>query len=65
MQHVYALPGWLLTKNSNGDMYSVYWQFSLKDPWLLPKYDPNFCSGPLYGWLFFYFGREKEKSTNR
>lgn len=57
---------WMVAyKNSNGDMYSVYWQFSLKDPWLLPKYDPNFCSGPLYGWLFFYFGREKEKSTNR
>lgn len=57
---------WMVAyKNSNGDMYSVYWQFSLKDPWLLPKYDPNFRSGPLYGWLFFYFGREKEKSTNR
>ena len=36
-------------KNSNGDIYSVYWQFSLKDPWLLPKYDPNFCSGSRKG----------------
>ena len=27
---------WMVAyKNSNGDMYSVYWQFSLKDPWLL------------------------------
>ena len=53
---------WMVAyKNSNGDIYSVYWQFSLKDPWLLPKYDPNFCSGSLYGWLFFYFGKKKEK----
>ena len=49
-------------KNSNGDMYSVYWQFSLKKPWLLPKYEPEFGESkiPLYGWLFFYFGRKKE-----
>jgi len=31
-------------------------------PWWLPKYDPNFTSKniPLYGWLFFYFGRLTE-----
>lgn len=40
---------------------ATWMQFSLKDPWLLPKYDPNFCSGPLYGWLFFYFGKKREK----
>lgn len=54
---------WMVAyKNSNGDMYSVYWQFSLKKPWLLPKYEPEFGESkiPLYGWLFFYFGRKKE-----
>lgn len=54
---------WMVAyKNSNGDMYSVYWQFSLKMPWLLPKYEPEFGESkvPLYGWLFFYFGRKKE-----
>ena len=51
-------------KNSNGDIYSVYWQFSLKDPWLLPKYGPNFCSGPLYGWLFFYDKIQKMLSNS-
>lgn len=49
-------------ESGNGDMYSVYWQFSLKKPWLLPKYEPEFGESkiPLYGWLFFYFGRKKE-----
>lgn len=34
-------------------------QFSLKDPWILPKHDSKFLDGgcDLYGWLFFYFGR--------
>ena len=34
-------------------------QFSLKDPWILPKHDPKYLNGDcdLYGWLFFYFGR--------
>ena len=41
------------------EVYSVYLQFSLKDPWLFPKYEPHFGTAdiPLYGWLFFYFGR--------
>lgn len=36
-----------------------YCQFSITDPWLLPKYEPEFGEEkyPLYGWLFFYFGR--------
>jgi hypothetical protein len=44
------------------EAYSIYFQFSLKDPWLLPKCDKHFGKGdyPLYGWLFFYFGRETE-----
>lgn len=35
-------------------------QFSLKQPWLLPKHDKHYggkdvdCN--LYGWLFVYFG---------
>lgn len=41
---------------------TVYVQFSLTKPWLLPKYDPTFgkCHMPLYGWLFFYFGAKTE-----
>ena len=33
-------------------------QFSLKDPWLLPRHDPHHSEADanLYGWLFFYFG---------
>lgn len=35
-------------------------QFSLKEPWLLPKHESHYrkdvfdCN--MYGWLFFYFG---------
>lgn len=34
-------------------------QFSLKNPWFLPKHDPKHLNGvyDLYGLLFFYFGR--------
>jgi hypothetical protein len=41
------------------ECYEWFFQFSLKDPWLLPKYDPYYLNGkwPLAGWLFFYFGR--------
>jgi hypothetical protein len=41
------------------EVYYLYFQLSLKNPWWLPKYEPNFSSAniPLYGWLFFYFGR--------
>lgn len=37
---------------------SLYIQFSLKDPWLIPHYEEHFgnIDIPLYGWLFFYFG---------
>lgn len=44
------------------EVRSVYFQFSLKDPWWLPKYDPHFGKAdiPLWGWLFFYFGGRKE-----
>lgn len=34
-------------------------QFSLKEPWLLPKCDRNYGEDKnivLYGWLFIYFG---------
>lgn len=44
------------------EAYSIYIQFSLQEPWLFPKYDPHFSNLdiPLYGWLFFYFGRQTE-----
>lgn len=34
-------------------------QFSLKDPWLVPKCDKHYGENKnivLYGWLFVYFG---------
>lgn len=53
---------WLFTiaNFKSKEIYDIYFQFSLKDPWLLPKYDPHFgkTDTPLYGWLFFYFGRQ-------
>lgn len=30
-------------------------QFSLKEPWLIPRHEDN-CIRSIYGWLFFYFG---------
>lgn len=49
---------WILDKQTN-EIDNVYIQFSLKNPLWLPKYDPMCCDGrcPLYGWLFFYFGK--------
>lgn len=34
-------------------------QFTLKEPWLIPKCDRNYGEGKnivLWGWLFVYFG---------
>ena len=44
---------------SSQECYEIYFQFSLTDSWWLPKYEPEFGKSkiPLYGWLFFYFGR--------
>lgn len=44
------------------EAYSIYFQFSLVDPRWFPKYDPHFGKAdiPLYGWLFFYFGRQTQ-----
>lgn len=44
------------------EAYSIYFQFSLKDPWIFPKHEPHFGKTDisLYGWLFFYFGRQTE-----
>lgn len=41
------------------EVYFLYFQFSLKDMWLIPHYEKEFSKlkMPLYGWLFFYFGR--------
>lgn len=56
---------WLLEDKQTKEIENVYVQFSLKDPWWIPKYDPNFADGtiPLHGWLFFYFGRSKYGQT--
>lgn len=46
----------LLNKKS-GRMYLL--QFTLKEPWLLPKCDKHYGGDSdivLYGWLFVYFG---------
>ena len=53
----------VLYRNSKGEEYTVYWQLSLKNPWWIPRYNPEFGKGqqPLYGWLFFYFGKHREK----
>lgn len=49
---------WILNKKTN-KINNAYIQFSLKNPWWIPKYDSNFLNGkcPLHGWLFFYFGK--------
>ena len=33
-------------------------QFSLKDPWLIPRHEEHHgeADANLWGWLFFYFG---------
>lgn len=41
-------------------MFRYYFQFSFKKPWLLPGFQKNYenLGFDLYGWLFFYFGKE-------
>lgn len=38
----------------------VYFIFSKTDPWFIPRYEPKYgkLKFPLYGWLFFYFGKK-------
>lgn len=54
---------WMVSyKDAEGRLSQVYWQFSLKEPWLIPHFDdgtsgPRADRLPLYGWLFFYFGK--------
>ena len=54
---------WMVSyKDAEGQFSQVYWQFSLKEPWLIPHFDdgtsgPRAGRLPLYGWLFFYFGK--------
>lgn len=54
---------WMVSyKNAEGQLSQVYWQFSLKEPWLIPHFDDGTSGSragmlPLYGWLFFYFGK--------
>ena len=54
---------WMVSyKNTEGKLSQVYWQFSFKKPWLIPHFDdgtsgPRTGMLPLYGWLFFYFGK--------
>lgn len=43
-------------------------QFSLKEPWILPKHEPHYKKDTwnwnMYGWLFFYFGTMPIGKTN-
>ncbi len=41
------------------EVYSLYFQFSLQDPWWIPSHK-HIGEIPLWGWLFFYFGRLTE-----
>lgn len=58
---------WFLEDKRTKEKEHIYVQFSLKDPWSTPKYDPNFADGtmPLLGWLFFYFGRNKYRQKGK
>ena len=60
---------WMFGYNDrNGNRQCLYWQFSMKKPWLIPHKEKEFGKHkiPLSGWLFFYFGkfREKEEKLN-
>lgn len=41
-------------------MFRYFFQFSFKKPWLIPGVERNYnkLEFDLYGWLFFYFGKE-------
>lgn len=45
---------------SSQECYGIYFQFSLKDPWWIPRHKENYLGKgfDLTGWLFFYFGRK-------
>lgn len=40
------------------EIKSLYFQASMKNPWLIPHYEPSYGSSslPLAGWLFWYAG---------
>lgn len=46
-----------------GKVHQFYMQFSLQNPWWLPRYERHYgeMNIPLYGWLFFYFGHRVGK----
>ncbi len=50
--------GFLYANFKTLEVKFIYFQFNLKDPWLLPHYKlkRNGSDFPLTGWLFFYFG---------
>lgn len=54
--------GFLYANFKTLELKLIYFQFSLKDPWLLPHYKRkrNGSDFPLTGWLFFYFGIKTE-----
>jgi len=51
--------GWTIVNFKTQECYDLYFQLSLKKPWLIPHYEREVgkTKMPLYGWLFFYFGR--------
>ena len=51
---------WMKANFKNQTAYTDVIQITLKNPWLIPKYEDDFAGIEglrLYGWLFFYFGR--------
>lgn len=55
VSHTY---GFLYANFKTLEIKSMYFQFSLKDPWLIPHYESESGKSktPLFGWLFFYVG---------
>lgn len=51
---------WMKANFKNRTAYTDVIKITLKEPWLIPKYEDDFAGLEgfrLYGWLFFYFGR--------
>lgn len=58
MKHIRHTRGFVYAKFKTLELKSLYMQISIKEPWLIPHYNPHFGQNdiPLFGWLFFYIG---------